>query len=313
MKNITDRKVRIGKLVPVIFLVLSCTGEKPPVPENVSYSQIVPETYLVYHDFPSEYVIPRDVEIWLPRRYEQLDALPVLYMFDGQMIFHPQQGWGGEFNRGWEVDEILDSLNMSGDAPEIIVVGIFNTGILRGSEYMPAKPEELLRKRIEETDHEWYKSFREHPPTSDEFLRFMVEELKPFIDARFKTKNDRGNTFVSGSSMGGLISAYAICEYPDVFGGAACLSTHWPVLDGVFVEYLKDNLPDPATHKFYFDYGTAGLDAEYEPYQKIVDSAMEARGYMQDVNWITRKYEGEDHNEKYWRARLHIPLKFLIN
>jgi len=298
--------------VLVMILVLSCSGEKPSEPNVGSDEQISPETYLVYHDFPSEHVMPRDVEVWLPRGYEQLEALPVLYMADGGSLFHGQRGWGGEFSRGWEVDEILDSLNISGSVPEIIVVGIFNLGMLRGSEYMPAKPEKLLQKRIAETDHEWYINFKENPPTSDDFLKFIVEELKPFIDASYKTQSDRDNTFISGSSMGGLISAYAICEYPEVFGGAACLSTHWPPLDGVFVEYIKDNLPDPAEHKIYFDYGTEGLDSEYGPYQIIVDSAMKVHGYEEDVNWITRIYEGDNHNSFAWRNRLHIPLEFLL-
>ena len=90
--------------------------------------------------------------------------------------------------------------------------------------------------------------------------------------------------------MGGLISAYAICEYPEIFGGAACLSTHWPALDGVFIEYLKKNIPDPNFNKFYFDFGTLGLDSKYEPYQLIVDSIMIANGYENNVNWVTKKF-----------------------
>ena len=113
--------------------------------------------------------------------------------------------------------------------------------------------------------------------------------------------------------MGGLISAYAICEYPEVFGGAACFSTHWPPLEGVFLEYLKENLPDPSTHKIYFDYGTEGLDAEYEAFQKIADAAMEKRGFIKDKNWKTIKFEGHTHHEKDWHRRFHIPMEFLLN
>ena len=112
--------------------------------------------------------------------------------------------------------------------------------------------------------------------------------------------------------MGGLISAYAICEYPEVFGGAACFSTHWPPLDGVFVEYIKDNLPDPASHNIYFDHGTEDLDGEYGPYQLQVDSAMEAKGYVSGENWITMKFEGQGHNERAWRSRFHISMEFLL-
>ena len=211
-----------------------------------------------------------------------------------------------------QVDEVLDSLNKAGTVPPIIVVGIFNNQEKRGAEYMPAKPKELLNKRIDETDNEWYKSFKETPPESDEHLKFIVEELKPFIDTNFKTKKDRDNTFVSGSSMGGLISAYAICEYPETFGGAACFSTHWVPFDGYFLEYLKNNLPDPATHKIYFDHGTEGLDREYEPYQLIADKAMQDRGFKKNKNWITIKYEGQKHYEDDWRKRFHVPMEFLF-
>ena len=193
----------------------------------------------------------------------------------------------------------------------MIVVGIFNSEG-RMAEYMPDKPEALLAERIATTEHEWYQSFKANPPEASKQLKFIVEELKPYIDAQFKTKTDQANTFVAGSSMGGLISAYAICEYPEVFGGAACFSTHWPPLDGIFLEYIKDNLPDPATHKIYFDYGTEGLDGEYEPFQKIADQAMEARGFEQGTTWMTRKFEGAKHYEDDWHERFHIPMEFLL-
>jgi predicted alpha/beta superfamily hydrolase len=194
-----------------------------------------------------------------------------------------------------------------------MVVGIFNGQEKRGSEYMPEKPKELVKKRIEETTHDWYKHYKEIPPESDNHLRFIVEELKPFIDANFKTKSDRAHTYVGGSSMGSLISAYAICEYPKIFGGAACFSTHWPPLEGVFLEYIKENLPDPATHKIWFDHGTEELDAEYEPYQNIADEAMKARGYEYGKNWITKKFEGAKHHEDDWNARFHLPMEFLMS
>ncbi len=273
---------------------------------------IQPQSYLVYKNFPSQNVSPRDIEVWLPAEYQQLDSLPVLYMFDGQNIFHGTQGWSGEYNNGWQVDEVIDSLIKAKKIPPVMVVGIPNSGMHRMAEYMPEKPKDLVKQRIAENTHDWYKSFATNPPKSNKQLKFIVEELKPFIDANFKTKSDRANTYISGSSMGGLISAYAICEYPKVFGGAACFSTHWPPLKGVFLEYIKENLPNPATHNIYFEYGTEGLDGEYEPFQKIADEAMEKRGFIKEENWKTIKFEGHDHNEKDWHRRFHIPMEFLL-
>ncbi len=115
-----------------------------------------------------------------------------------------------------------------------------------------------------------------------------------------------------GSSMGGLISLYALCEYPAVFGGAGCLSTHWPAVAGVILPYLQEALPQPGGHKLYFDYGTATLDALYEPYQQEVDGVLRGKVYTA-VSWQTHRFDGAEHNEAAWQARLDIPLTFLLN
>jgi predicted alpha/beta superfamily hydrolase len=156
-------------------------------------------------------------------------------------------------------------------------------------------------------------------PNSDNYLKFVVTELKPFIDSTFSTLKDQPNTFISGSSMGGLISMYAICEYPEVFGGAACLSTHWPgtftvennPVPDAFLKYLKDHLPLPANHRIYFDYGSETLDALYKPFQLQADEIMKAKGYTLK-NWVTREFPGDNHSEKAWNKRFSIPALFLL-
>jgi predicted alpha/beta superfamily hydrolase len=141
----------------------------------------------------------------------------------------------------------------------------------------------------------------------------VVEELKQFIDSTYRTLTDRKNTFIMGSSMGGLISAYAMCEYPDVFGGAGCISTHWLAGDGIVIDYLKKHLPDPHSHKFYFDYGNETLDASYEPYQQKVDAVMKNAGYKEGKNWLTRKFVGAEHSERAWSKRVDVPLQFFLH
>ena len=112
---------------------------------------------------------------------------------------------------------------------------------------------------------------------------------------------------------------YAICEYPDVFGGAACLSTHWTAtftnknnpIPTAFANYLDQNYPDPDSHKIYFDFGTETIDSLYEPNQALIDSVMIKNGFNQE-NWITKKFEGADHTERSWMKRLEEPLVFLL-
>jgi len=110
-----------------------------------------------------------------------------------------------------------------------------------------------------------------------------------------------------------------LCEYPRVFGGAGCLSTHWPgshkirgpEIPSAFSAYVRNIFPNDQSVKIYFDYGTKTLDSLYEPYQKAVDSIMIEKGYT-EKQWITRKFEGAEHNEKAWSKRFDIPVKFLL-
>jgi len=78
------------------------------------------------------------------------------------------------------------------------------------------------------------------------------------------------------------------------------------------LKYMQEHLPDPGSHKFYFDYGTKTIDKNYQKYQKKADEILASAGYTQPENWITRKFEGHEHSEVYWRKRVHIPLEFLL-
>jgi predicted alpha/beta superfamily hydrolase len=156
-------------------------------------------------------------------------------------------------------------------------------------------------------------------PLADEYLKFIVEELKPFVDQNFRTLPDKKNTFMMGSSLGGLITIYAEASYPDVFGAVACLSTHFPIsfknnpeIPSLVISYLKTRLPKSKNNRIYFDYGTETMDSWYEPYQKQMDLVMKSIGYVQGKNWETRKFEGAEHSEVAWRIRLDIPLVFLL-
>ena len=257
--------------------------------------------------FTSKFVPARQVDVWLPPGYDQNVAAryPVLYMHDGQNVFEPSLGFGGE---SWEVDLALGRLIRSGKARAAIVVAVWNTGMGRFAEYMPRKAATGASVALQTGDP----SIPTSLISSDAYLRFLVEELKPAIDRSYRTKPDAPDTLVMGSSMGGLISAYALAEYPGVFGGAGCVSTHLPAGDGAMIGYLALHLPKPGANKLYFDYGTATLDAKYEPFQLKLDAVMRAAGYSEGRDWITKKFPGAEHSEKSWRERVEIPLTFLL-
>lgn len=295
-------------------LLLLAVGHAQP-------SKVTQGTLKYFENFQSAYVAARNVDVWLPPNYSEDQKYAVLYMHDGQMLFDSTVTWN---RQEWAVDETFSKLLEDGKLTNCLVVGIWNGGRMRHSEYFPQKPFEALPAKwrdslltIKYSNSE--QSLFEAPVQSDKYLKFIVTELKPFIDKTFSTHRDQQHTFIAGSSMGGLISMYAICEYPEVFGGAACLSTHWPGIFSVennpipvtFFNYLRDHLPAPTNHKIYFDYGTETLDAFYPQLQRQADETMKARGYSAK-NWITKEFVGEDHSERAWRKRLDIPVLFLL-
>jgi pimeloyl-ACP methyl ester carboxylesterase len=269
----------------------------------------------------SKYADPRRVVVWLPSGYKAHGPkYAVLYMHDGQNLF--DKGTAG-YGMEWEVDEHLDKLIRDKKVRPTIVIGIWNTP-KRLQEYVPSKAFNGLPAAYQKKVRALYGG----DPLSDGYLKFLVRELKPMIDKRFNVKTDRANTAIMGSSMGALISLYAIDEYPNVFGAAGMMSTHWPlvinpdntpvsdedyeVVSSAFERYLAPALPSPATHKLYFDHGSETLDAVYARYQQRVDAVVARRGYKEGVNWLTRSFPGQKHNEISWASRVDVPLQFLL-
>ena len=262
---------------------------------------------LRYAAFASENIKPRPVDIWLPPGYDDGDdaRYPVIYMHDGQNLFEPGLAYVGV---DWGIDEAIVRLMHAGKTGGAIVVAPWHTE-RRRAEYMPQKP--LSTPAMREQARR-FAAENGALPFSDFYLRFLVEELKPFVDATYRTRPGREATFIMGSSMGGLNSLYGLCEHPQIFGAAACVSTHWPIGEEPLVDWFAAALPAPGTHRIYFDYGTETLDAQYEPYQARMHGHMEAAGYRRGVDWETLKFEGAEHSEVSWRERADIPLAFLL-
>lgn len=282
--------------------------------------KVVSGTIVRIENFQSKYVTPRNIDIWLPKGYSDTVKYAVLYMNDGQMLFDSEQTWN---KQAWNIDDVADSLFSNNQINPFIVVGIWNGGPMRHLDYFPQKPFESLSQTEKDTVSAQLQRAgrieKKFKPQSDCYLKFIVKELKPYIDKKYAVYTNKENTFIAGSSMGGLIAMYAVCEYPKVFGGAACLSTHWVgtfTLENnpiplSFLKYLSKKTPSPKNHKIYFDCGDKTLDALYPAIQKNVDSIMKAKGYT-DESWMTKFFPGADHTENSWNTRLNIPLVFLF-
>lgn len=274
---------------------------------------------LVFHDdLPSVHIAPRRVAVWLPDGYEAGDQrYAVIYMQDGQNLFDAATT---SYGHEWGMDEVVTDLMEKGAIPPAIVVGIWNSKD-RWKEYTPAKVLDATGWRMR-----WMIYAHEGLPTSDAYLRYMVEDVKPFIDKNYRTRPDPDHTVTIGSSSGALIAAYALIEYPQVFGGAAAVSAHWrSVWDGftpwwsgevtplaAMIDHVAGRFPADGRHRLYFDNGTKGLDATYPPEHAAMVAALTARGLNPNVDFMSRAYEGADHNEQAWRARADVPLIYLL-
>jgi len=272
--------------------------------EDVEASGV--EGRLIYWtDLESEHLGPtRHVEIWLPPGYDEnpTTRYPVLYMSDGQNLFDPRIANTGV---DWGVDEAVVRLVEQGVIPPIIVVGAWSTAD-RGTEYSP-----------------WH--------DAPDYARFLTDELMPRVNQEFRTLIGPENTAVMGSSMGGLLSFYLVTYHPDVFGACGCESTHFPLSEAAVAEHFvgvdhpanPDETPDvirdiesglnvPPGARYYFDYGTEGLDAEYGPTHEAVRQWFLAEGLVEGTDFVIREYAGAEHSEASWRARLDDPLTFMF-
>lgn len=259
----------------------------------------------------SEHIAPAKVTVWLPPGYgKSRQRYSVVYMHDGQNLFDPARS---NLNKVWAADTSALRLMDKGAVEPFIIVGIDHPGADRGRQYLPQSILERLpadiRLKLEAQGNG-------KPVISDEYLRFIVEELRPLINRRFRTRTGRTHTAIAGSSMGGLISFYAIARYPAIFGKAAAVSTHWPLaapgwsdaerelLIAAWRDFIALDLGGPQGRRIWFDHGTATLDRFYAPYQRAVDAALADNGWRNGRDFTSQVYDGAAHEENAWAARM---------
>lgn len=319
-------KCQVNLKIPVmLFLLYLCLLV---LNSQAVAMQVASGRLLRIEKFPSEFVPPKDVFIWLPEHYHIQTKFAVLYMHDAQMLFDASTTWN---KQEWQVDEVASRLMKSGKTKDFIVVATTNGDYFgekrRANEYFPQGALQYLSQEqqlalLKQKRNGGQTVFAKDGITSDNYLKFLTQELKPFIDQTFSVHRNAANTAIMGSSMGGLISWYALAEYPAVFGAAACLSTHWPgaiphtnnPVPNAFAAYLRDHLPKPGaspSHRIYFSLGTETLDKYYPPLQKRIDKLMAELGYS-EPHWRTDLFPGDAHNEISWAKRLPVAMEFLF-
>lgn len=230
----------------------------------------------------------RRVWVYLPPSYSSSSKkYPVMYMHDGQNVFDDATSFSGE----WGVDEALDTLGLK--YKECLVVGIDNGGDKRLNEYCPYDFSMQAGKT--------------NKGEGDLYVQFLAKTLKPFIDKRYRTLKNKSNTFVAGSSMGGLISMYAILKYPKKFGGAGVFSpAFWAgpkIFDDIKAKGKKVNA------KIYF---YAGGD-EGETMVPMTIRAFNEMHKVSKSKMCEVIRSGGKHNEARWRVEFPLFYEWMMN
>lgn len=255
----------------------------------------MPVAGLTLHTHPrfhSQYLPDdRDVTVFLPPGYDADPSrhYPVLYLHDGQNLFDPETA----FTKGqhWRVGETATTLINEGRIEPIIIVGIYNTGKRRLSEYTPT--EDRRRGGAE----------------ADAYGRLLCEELKPFIDAAYRTLQDPHYTGLGGSSLGGLVSLYLGLTKPDVFSRLAVMSPSVWWDRRAILRYVRDAHPKPRL-RVWLDIGTAE-GRQHVTNLRLLKVAMEKAGWVDGEDLHYEEIDGAAHTESAWAARFDRVLEYL--
>lgn len=229
----------------------------------------------------------RDILVALPPGYDEgTREHPVIYMQDGQNLFDPATSFAGD----WGLVPTLNGLPSDADPP--IVVGIPNLGRRRRYEYSP------------------FRDIIHGGGGGDRYLAFLVETVKPLVDASFRTRPDRSQTVIAGSSLGGLISLYGLYRYADVFAAAGVQSPALWFADGEILRFVQ-GMPPLAVGRIHLDVGTAeGGEALLEV--RALRDLLTTAGHTAPTDLSYLEEDGADHDEAAWGRRFRAALPFLL-
>jgi predicted alpha/beta superfamily hydrolase len=248
--------------------------------------------FRVHERFHSSFLAhDRTVIVYLPPGYDpsHVRRYPVLYLHDGQNVFDRATSVGEE----WGVDETAQALIEGGVIEPLIIVGVYNTGEHRIDEYTPTG------------------SARMHKGgQADLYGRMLVEELKPFIDARYRTLPSAANTGLGGSSLGGLLTLHLGLRYPTVFSKLAVLSPSVWWDSRVIVREVRA-LHRKLPLRIWLDAGTCEGERVCEDARLLRDALVE-KGWSLDDDLKYFEAEGAQHNEQSWGSRVDPILRYLF-
>jgi enterochelin esterase-like enzyme len=272
--------------------LLSSPSVGPPNPNVVGDLRI--------HEFTSHiFRNRRNVRVWLPPGYDLPEntarRYPVFYLNDGQNLFDPTTSFAGV---EWQVDDTADRLIRSGEIPPTIFVGIDNAGVERLKEYLPYRSLNPVVLR----------------PQGAKYSAFLTKEIMPFVGQNCRTAKGAENTYLGGSSLGGLITLYVAMTTPGTFGGVLIESPALWVSNRQILRAARQ--PRVWPHKVFLAIGTREVGREEKDLQTVGNvrelERILRRSGLDDRRLRVEVAEGGTHSESAWAVRFPGALQFLL-
>ena len=244
--------------------------------------------------FPTSYLsTPRDIIVYLPPGYNAVAKYPVFYLQDGQNLFDPATAFQGH---DWRADIVADELIVSGAIDPILMVGVYNTGVRRISEYTPTR-DAGTRKGGK----------------GDRYAQMLARELKPFIEREYGASRGAADTAVGGSSLGALVSLEAGLLYPRVFGKLAVISPSvwW---DQRSILEIVRGFKSEVLPRIWLDTGTEEGNSAQQVVAdaRLLRDALVARGWREGADLSYTEFLGASHSEWAWGSRFGEVLQYFF-
>ncbi|HEX4020701.1 MAG TPA: alpha/beta hydrolase-fold protein [Acidobacteriaceae bacterium] len=233
----------------------------------------------------------RDLIVYLPDRYTDEDRhYPVLYLHDGQNLFDGETSYIP--GKTWSIYETADALIASGEVEPLVIVGVYNTGTNRITEYTPTRDPKLGGGE------------------ADLYGRLLIEEIKPFIDRTYRTLSGPQQTGLGGSSLGGLVTLYLGLQRPDIYGKLAVLSPSVWWNHKSILSFVDEAQPKPHL-RIWLDMGTAEGKGTLRD-SDLLHELLIQRGWVDGQDLMYKRVPGGTHDETAWAERVGPFLKFLF-
>ena len=289
---------------------------------DVSFGEL--ENFVIESDYDT-----RKIQIYYPNnKIIDSDTL-FIFMNDGEELFNAAESW---HNMEWGIDEKIEQMNLNENELNFVIIGInsakkgnrfFVDETKRYAEYFPKESIPYFDSGFKKRRYqEWVNNNNLY------YLEFLTEDVIPFVEEKFDISLNNKNLGIIGASMGGLSALNALIEYPDLFGFAGCISTHWvgikPLeyfllpfvgkIDGdddtanAIISYIEDNITNIDDQKIYFDHGTIGLDSLYSTPQRRVNKILDSKS--KDYKYLV--FDGYDHYASEFGSRFDGVLEYLV-